>query len=111
MHKSLGWSLVSDISSESWILENWCWNLEVEASSRIYQRIVEVNEGKTTLKLLCDNIVTYSNELPAVCILYKNGLHYDSVVTDNYGDAIPNSADFEVIYSAALTTLTNAVAS
>ena len=88
----------------------WGTNLEVEALSRIYQRKVEVYEGNITPRLLCDDIVNYNNELPPVRISYKNGQHYDSVVTDNHRDTILNSSDFGIIEEAALIPLTNSVA-
>ena len=91
-------------------LGKWGTNLEVEALSRIYKRKVEVYEGQTTPRLLCDDLVTYNNDLPPVRISYRNGVHYDSVITEDHGDKILNKADFGKIEGAALNPQTKSVA-
>ena len=88
-------------------LGQWGTNLEVEALSRIYQRKVEVYEGETTPRLLIDGDVNYNNDLPPVRISYRNGVHYDSVITEDHGDNILNKADFGKIEGAALNPQTN----
>ena len=68
----------------------WGDNLEITALSELYQRPVEVYDQQTTPRATFSNSVNYDNDLPPIRISFKNGNHYDSVVSETHSETLLN---------------------
>ena len=68
----------------------WGDNLEITALSEMYQRSVEVYDQQTTPRATFSNSVNYDNDLPPMRISFKNGNHYDSVVSESHSETLLN---------------------
>ena len=71
----------------------WGDNMEITALSELYQRPVEIYDQQTTPRQTFSNSVNFGNDLAPMRISFKNGNHYDSVVSDNHGETLFNKED------------------
>ena len=67
--------------------------MEITALSELYQRPVEIYDQQTTPRQTFSNSVNFGNDLAPMRISFKNGNHYDSVVSDNHGETLFNKED------------------
>ena len=80
-------------------------NKEITALSEIYQRRVEIYDQQTTPRQTFSNSVNFGNDLVPIRISFKNGNHYDSVVSDNHGETLFNKDDAGKHEDAVLLSL------
>ena len=64
--------------------------MEITALSEIYQRRVEIYDQQTTPRQTFSNNVNFDNGLGPIRITYKNGNHYNSVVSETHGERLLN---------------------
>ena len=88
-------------------LRTWGGNLEITALSELYQRPVEVYAQQTTPRVTFCDSVTYDNDLPPIRVSFKNGNHYDSIVSDVHGSTTLNTGEAGEFEDAVLASLLN----
>ena len=86
-------------------LRTWGGNLEITALSELYQRPVEVYAQQTTPRRTFSDSVNYNNQLPPIRVSFKNGNHYDSIVSEDHGDTVLNIAEAGDFEDAVLASL------
>ena len=86
-------------------LRTWGGNLEITALSELYQRPVEVYAQQTTPRTTFSDSVTYDNDLPPIRVSFKNGNHYDSIVSEDHGNTILNVAEAGEFEETVLASL------
>ena len=86
-------------------LGQWGGNLEITALSELYQRPVEVYDQQTTPRNIFSNSVNYDNNLGPIRITYKNGNHYNSVVSEEHGDMLIDTDSAGTFEDAVLMSL------
>ena len=88
-------------------LRTWGGNLEITALSELYQRPVEVYAQQTTPRTTFSDSVNYDNDLPPIRVSFKNGNHYDSIVSEGHGNSVLNIDEAGVFEDAVLASLGN----
>ena len=88
-------------------LRTWGGNLEITALSELYQRPVEVYAQQTTPRTTFSDSVNYDNDLPPIRISFKNGNHYDSIVSEGHGNSVLNVDEAGVFEDTVLASLGN----
>ena len=77
----------------------------ITALSELYQRPVEVYAQQTTPRRTFSDSVNYDNDLPPIRVSFKNGNHYDSIVSEDHGDTVFNIAEAGEFEDAVLASL------
>ena len=86
-------------------LRTWGGNLEITALSELYQRRVEVYAQEITPRITLSDSVNYNNELPPFRLSFKNGNHFNSVVSENHEETILNVDDAGEFENAVIASL------
>ena len=79
--------------------------MEITALSELYQRRVEVYAQQTTPRTTFSDSVNYDNDLPPVRVSFKNGNHYDSIVSEGHGTTVFNIDEAGEFEDAVLASL------
>ena len=87
-------------------LKTWGGNLEIIAISELYQRRVEVYAQQTVPRITLSDSVSYDNDFPPIRITYKNGNHYNSVISDDIAGTFLNVHQAGEFEDAVLSSLT-----
>ena len=88
-------------------LRTWGDNPEITALSELYQRPVEIYAQHTTPRITFSDSVNYDNDLPPIRVSFKNGNHYDSIVSEDHGNTVLNIDEAGEFEDAVLASLGN----
>ena len=87
------------------VLKTWGGNLEIAALSELYQRRVEVYDQRTVPRSTFSESVNFDNDYPPIRVTFKNGNHYNSVLSDDIAQTLLNEHQAGEFEDAVLASL------
>ena len=87
------------------VLKTWGGNLEITALSELYQRRVEVYDQRTVPRSTFSECLIFDNDYPPIRVTFKNGNHYNSVLSDDMAQTLLNEHQPGEFEDAVLASL------
>ena len=87
------------------VLRTWGGNLEITALSELYQRRVEVYDQRTVPRSTFSDSVIFDNDYPPIRVTFKDGNHYNSVLSDDMAQTLLNEHQAGEFEDAVLASL------